>query len=104
MAKLFSAGVAVAVRLPMFKPPLQALAYIEDFSGVKLQMAIFAGANWNSQGYQEGRRHAPLIFLKVVSNTADSAMKMMTVIMMARPLVDDACAAGTGVFRCCGSS
>ena len=57
-------------------------------------------ANWNSQGYQEGRRHAPLIFLKVVSNTADSAMKMMTVIMMARPLVDDACAAGTGVFRC----
>ena len=48
----------------MFKPPLQAIAYIEDFSGVKLQMAIFAGANWNSQGYQEGRRHAPLIFLK----------------------------------------
>ena len=78
---------------------------MEDFSGVKLQNGHFRRrANWNPQGYQEGRRHAPLIFLKVVINTADSAMKMMMVIMMARPLVDDTCAAGTGVFRCCGSS
>ncbi len=44
-----------------------------------------------SAGYRPAR-HAPLIFLKVVSNTADSAMKMMTVIMMVRLLVDDGCA------------
>jgi len=41
---LLAAGVAVAVRLPMSKPPLQATAYMQDFSGVKLQIVNSPGA------------------------------------------------------------
>jgi len=52
----------------------------------------------------EGRRHAPLVFLKVVISTANSAMIMIVAIMTVRPFVADGCATGAGLLRCCGSS
>ena len=57
------------------------------------------------RGYQEGSRHVPAFFLRVVISTADSAINMMTTVKAARPpFVDDDCAAGAGAARCCGSS
>ena len=54
---------------------------------------------------QNGSRHVPAFFLRVVISTADSAINMMTTVKAARPpLLDDDCAAGAGAARCCANS
>lgn len=96
LTKLLSEPV-VAVRLPMLKPPLRQQLKFRSFRAQSYKLPIIAGARIGTRrGYQEGRRRGPLTFLKVVSSTADSVMNMITAIMMARTLVDDACATGAG--------